>query len=76
MPQTFGLFVVLGAVFGLLAGCCAFVIAYAECRHRFSGKAKRFWVAFQTALVAFLFILLLSAILPWALRFSPAHAPR
>jgi H+/Cl- antiporter ClcA len=74
MPPMFGLFVVLGALFGLLAGACAFVIAYAEYQRHFPGRRKPLQMALQTALVAFLFFFLLSAVLPWVLQFT--RSPR
>jgi hypothetical protein len=55
----------LGIVFGSLAGACAFVIAYSEYRRNwtFTGSAVR--MALRTAFVTFLFFFLAGALLPW-----------
>lgn len=66
MPLAGGAF--LGVVFGLLAGACAFVIAYAEYRRNwsFSGSAVR--MALRSGLVAFLFFFLAAVIVQWLFR--------
>jgi hypothetical protein len=54
----------LGAVFGVLAGACAFFITYAELKRNwsfFGSPARR---AFRTALVTFVFFFLATLLLP------------
>lgn len=57
--------VFIGLVFGVLAGACAFVIAYAEYRRNwsFSGSASR--MALRSGLVAFLFFFLGAIAVQW-----------
>ena len=57
--------VFIGLVFGVLAGACAFVIAYAEYRRNwsFSGSASR--MALRSGLVAFLFFFLGAIVVQW-----------
>jgi hypothetical protein len=76
VAKTFEMFVILGAMFGLLAAACAFVIAYAEYQHHFPGKRQPLVMALQTALMAFLFFFLFSAALPWLLRLIAPHSGR
>ncbi len=66
------LLLVLGAVFGALAAACAYLITYAELRRRFlrpDQNPRR--MAFQTALVTFVFFvaaaIALSFVLPFVL---------
>ena len=47
--------VVLGAVFGVLAGACAFVISYAEYKRNWSFRGSATKMALRSALVAFVF---------------------
>jgi hypothetical protein len=53
-----GLGVTLGAVFGTLAGICAFVIAYGEYRRNWAFTGNAVTMALRSALVAFLFFFL------------------
>jgi len=57
--------IVIGLVFGALAGACAFVIAYSEYKRNwaFSGSATR--MALRSALVAFLFFLIAAVVIQW-----------
>jgi hypothetical protein len=57
--------VLLGALFGILAGACAFVIAYSEYKRNwsFSGSATR--MALRSAFVTFLVFLAAGILLPW-----------
>jgi hypothetical protein len=59
---------VLGLVFGLLAGSCAFVIAYSEYRRNwsFTGNAKL--MALRTAAVTFVFFFVAALVVPWLFR--------
>lgn len=55
---------VIGSTFGLLAGACAFVIAYAEYQRHFQDERTSVRMALAIALPAFLFFFL-AAFLPW-----------
>jgi hypothetical protein len=57
--------VLLGGVFGILAGACAFVIAYSEYKRNwsFTGNATR--MALRSAFVTFLVFLAAGILLPW-----------
>ena len=66
-----GLLITIGAVFGLLAAACAYVISYNEYRQRMlrlDQNPKR--MALQTAVATFVFMLLAAVILSFVL--SPA----
>lgn len=62
----------IGIIFGLLAGACAFVIAYAEYKRNwsFSGSALR--MALRTAFVTFLVFLAAAIVLPWIFQQTAA----
>lgn len=64
MLRPFAVPLLVGAVFGLLAGACAFLIAYGEYQRHFPDKRTPVRMALQTALPAFLFFFL-AAFLPW-----------
>ena len=55
----------IGLVFGLLAGACAFVIAYSEYRRNWSFTGNAALMALRTALSAFLIFFLATLVLPW-----------
>jgi hypothetical protein len=55
---TLELGVVLGAVFGLLAGACAFAISYSEYKRNWSFRGSATKMALRSALVAFAFFFL------------------
>ena len=70
MPENFPLFVIVGVVFGSLAGVSAYLIAYHEYRRQFlppdgPSAAQR---ARRTGIVTFLFFLIASCALPWMLE--------
>lgn len=48
----------LGAVFGLLAAACAFVISYGEYKRNWSFRGNAAAMALRSALVTFVFFLL------------------
>lgn len=56
--MTLELSAVLGAVFGLLAAACAFVISYAEYKRHWSFRGSAAKMALRAAAVAFAFFLL------------------
>lgn len=58
----------LGLVFGLLAGTCAFVIAYSEYKRNWSFRGNPVHKALQTALVTFFFFFVATMILPQVFR--------
>jgi len=58
----------LGLVFGLLAGTCAFVIAYSEYKRNWSFRGNPMHKALQTALVTFIFFFVATMILPQVFR--------
>jgi H+/Cl- antiporter ClcA len=62
---NFSTSLVLGLVFGVLAGASAYVIAYSEYKRNwsFSGSAVR--MALRTAFVTFAFFFLAGLVLPW-----------
>jgi len=60
--------VFLGIVFGVLAGGCAFVIAYGEYRRNWSFTGSAVRMALRSALVAFLFFFLGAIIVQWLFR--------
>ena len=64
----------VGVVFGLLAGACAFVIAYSEYRRNWSFTGSAVRMALRTAVVTFLVFFLASLLLPWI--FQTLASPR
>lgn len=61
---------VIGAVFGLLAGACAFVIAYAEYKRNWAFTGNAVTQSLRTALVTFLVFFVAALILPWLFRMA------
>lgn len=61
--MSLGAAVLVGAAAGLLAGTCAFVIAYGEYKHHFWEKGKPRRMAWQTATATFVvfFVLIVLA---------------
>jgi len=53
-------YVVVVAIFALLAGLCAFLITYAEYLKHYPDKRMPLKIAIQTALAAFSFFMLLA----------------
>jgi hypothetical protein len=71
-----GVGISLGLVFGVLAGACAFVIAYSEYRRNWSFTGSAVKMALRTAVVTFLFFFLAGMVLPWVFRLVlPAGQP-
>jgi hypothetical protein len=64
----------VGLVFGLLAGACAFVIAYSEYRRNWSFTGSAVRMALRTAVVTFLVFFLAGLLLPWI--FQTLASPR
>jgi Zn-dependent protease len=63
-----GLLITIGAVFGLLAAACAYVISYNEYRQRMlrlDQNPKK--MALQTAVATFVFMLLAAVVLSFVL---------
>ena len=56
--------VVLGLVFGALAGTCAFVIAYAEYKKNWAFTGSATGMALRSALIAFGFFFLAGVLVP------------
>jgi len=65
--------VVLGLVFGLLAGASAFVIAYAEYKRNWAFSGNPVHHALRTALVTFVFFFLAGVLLPWLFQLVAAR---
>ena len=57
--------IVLGAVFGLLAGACAFVIRYSEYKRNWAFAGNPLHQALKDASVTFVFFFLAALLLPW-----------
>jgi len=70
MPENQVTFVIIGVVFGSLAGLSAFFIAYAEHRQRMRAPTEKSpeQLATRTAIVTFFFFFLASCALPWILQ--------
>jgi len=70
VPANLATFVIVGVIFGSLAGLSAFYIAYAEHRQRMRAPTERSpeQLAARTAIVTFLFFFLASCALPWILQ--------
>jgi hypothetical protein len=66
--MNFAMSAALGVVFGLIAGACAFVIAYSEYKRNWSFSGNAVHMALRSALMAFAFFFLATLILPWIFR--------
>ena len=66
--MNFGVGTALGAVFGLLAAACAFVIAYSEYRRNWAFTGSPVRMALRTAFVTFLFFFAAGMALPWVFQ--------
>lgn len=69
MAPTLGLFLAIGGLFGLLAATGAYAIAYHEYRQRMlrvDQRPRR--MALEAAIVTFVFIMIASVVLYFALR--------
>lgn len=63
-----GLFIAIGAIFGVLAAACAYVISYNEYRQRmlrFDQNPRQ--MALQTAIATFVFMMLAAVVLSFVL---------
>jgi hypothetical protein len=58
----------IGLIFGLIAGACAFVIAYSEYRRNWAFHGNAGLAALRTAIVTFLLFLAAGIVLPWVFR--------
>ncbi len=67
MAGSLTLFILLGAIFGLLAGASAYVISYEEYKKHFLGGKEPFKIAFRMAIVAFFFFFGLSVVVGYIL---------
>lgn len=65
MPESFGELAVIGLIFALLAGACAFVIAYGSYQNQFMDTRTPKRLALHTAGVTFLFFFVATVALPW-----------
>lgn len=75
-PVNLGFGVVLGLVFGALAGACAFVIAYAEYKRNWTFTGNAVGMALRSAFMAFLFFFVAGILLPWVFRLlTPNNGP-
>ena len=61
--MDFQLSAVLGAVFGVLAAACAFVISYGEYKRNWSFRGSAWKMALRSALVTFAFFFLAALLL-------------
>ncbi len=70
-PATFNslwpVFLVVGLIFGLVAGVMAFLISYQEYSHHFTDSKKPFMLSLQTGLFTFAFMLALSLLAAYVL---------
>lgn len=60
--------IVIGIVFGVLAGACAFVIAYSEYKRNWSFHGSAWKMALRTAIVTFALFFLAGMLLPMVFR--------
>jgi hypothetical protein len=65
--------IVIGLVFGLLAGASAFVIAYSEYKRNWAFTGDAGYQALRTAGVTFMLFFLAAILLPWILRLAVAR---
>lgn len=63
--MNFAASLVVGAIFGLLAGACAFVIAYSEYKRNWAFHGNAVHASLRTAAVTFVFFFLAALLLPW-----------
>jgi hypothetical protein len=69
-PSDIGFAVVVGAVFGVLAAACAFVISYGQYHNQFMDTGKPIQLAWQAARTAFIVFFLLGGVATWAFRWA------
>ena len=63
--MNFSSSIVLGIVFGLLAGACAFVIRYSEYKRNWAFHGNPLYQALRDSAVTFVFFFLAALLLPW-----------
>lgn len=71
-PSDLGFALVVGAVFGVLAAACAFVITFGQYRNQFMDSRKHWDMAFHAAMTAFIAFFLLSGLGTMAFRWAVA----
>jgi hypothetical protein len=71
-PADIGFAIVVGAVFGVLAAACAFVIAFGQYHNQFMDTGKPIQLALHAAMTAFIVFFLLSGVATWAFRWALA----
>jgi hypothetical protein len=62
--------IVIGLVFGVLAGASSFVIAYSEYKRNWAFTGNALYQALRTAGVTFVLFFLAGILLPWILRIA------
>ena len=65
-----GFAIVVGAVFGVLASACAFVISFGGYHDQFMDTRKPWQLALQSAMTAFIVFFLLAGVATWAFRWA------
>ena len=68
MAADIRLALVIGAIFGVLAAGCAFVISYGSYHGQFMDTRKPGQMAVQSAMTAFIVFFLLAGLVTWAFR--------
>lgn len=71
--MNFATSLVVGTVFGALAGACAFLIAYSEYKRNWAFTGNAVHQSLRTALVTFLVFFFAALILPWLFRMVAAR---
>lgn len=71
-PSDLGLALIIGAVFGVLAAACAFVITFGQYHNQFMDSRKHWDLAFHAAMTAFIAFFLLSGLGTMAFRWAVA----
>lgn len=66
--STFGLLVVVGPVFCLLAAAAAYLITYEEYSHHLLGRRQTILLSLRAAVTAFVALLVLTLIAAWLLN--------
>jgi hypothetical protein len=69
-PADLAFAIVVGAVFGVLAAACAFVIAFGQYHNQFMDTGKPIQLALHAAMTAFIVFFVLSGAATWAFRWA------
>jgi hypothetical protein len=69
-PSDIGFAIVVGAVFGVLAAMCAFVISYGQYHNQFMDTNKPMQLSLQAAMTAFIAFFILTGLSTWAFRWA------